>query len=159
MITWKFVRLKKEGKGRFLHQLADAYFKLTHETEWAVWLEVISLLRQHHISRHTAIWLHLLGWTENFSSALQSPETRKCTGWTENDIISVFKFLSVCVCYLVYPEGDVSKASVLSGIFHQLPVHGPELVKLICGNTRTSSWFTFEIILFKQSACMAACVQ
>lgn len=36
-----------------------------------------------------------------------------------------------CVCYLVYPERDVSEASLLSGIFHQLPVHGPELVKLI----------------------------
>ncbi len=38
---------------------------------------------------------------------------------------------------LVYPEGDVSEASLLSGIFHQLPVHGPELVKLICDNTNT----------------------
>lgn len=43
--------------------------------------------------------------------------------------------LCVCVCYLVYPKGDVSEAALLGGILHQLPVHGPELVKLICENT------------------------
>ena len=43
----------------------------------------------------------------------------------------------VCVCYLVYPKGDVSEAALLGGILHQLPVHGPELVKLICENTNT----------------------
>lgn len=41
----------------------------------------------------------------------------------------------VCVCYLVYPKGDVSEAALLGGILHQFPVHGPELVKLICENT------------------------
>lgn len=33
--------------------------------------------------------------------------------------------------HLVYPEGNVAKASLFDRVLHQLPVHGPELVKFI----------------------------
>ena len=56
----------------------------------------------------------------------------------ESDLEGRRRLLKFWRCsYQVYPEGDVSEASVLSGIFHQLPVHGPELVELICDNTNT----------------------
>ena len=57
--------------------------------------------------------------------------------------VSVF----VSVCYLVYPKGDVSEAALLGGILHQLPVHGPELVKLICENTNTHRSANLKTVL------------
>lgn len=41
--------------------------------------------------------------------------------------------------YLVYPEGDVSEAALLSGKLHQFPVHGPELIKLVCATQQQHS--------------------
>lgn len=56
---------------------------------------------------------------------------------------------SVCfLTYLVDSEGDVSEASLLWGIFHQLPVHGPKLVKLICKKTKKSNFLTVPTPLF-----------
>lgn len=73
----------------------------------------------------TVFWLHL-------QSKRGKLYCTKHPVWEQIRFV-VFRVLPVCVrvCYLVYPERDVSEASLLRGIFHQLPVHGPELVKLI----------------------------
>lgn len=113
------------------------WFSVTADSCWINWIIRVTSARRAFLQSLLAPSTGVTAKLQLYSQA------------TEDQIaLHNIKINFVGVYYLVYSEGDISEASLLCGIFHQLPVHGPELVKLIYKNKITLYFYNCKVSLW-----------